>query len=181
MQFSLNTWKSLVVASSLLLTKNQATATSSNTKLSLNGHLKDLPDTGREWVTLADGGEFRPAEDFDLSLLDDEVISQQLRKQQQDRHLMRNSNNHAGYSNQFQDGSATYYNDYAQAWRLLGFYIDCNAPLNNVNECYDEGGDNNNEDGSSACQRYLLWAAVRQQSSWIQFPTCSLFFFANMA
>lgn len=151
MQLSLTTLSSLVVASSLLL--GLATA---HIEPHVKGHLKNLPDTGREWITLAEGGEFQPADDFDLALLDDEVISQQLRRQQQDRHL---KSNHAGYSNQFQDGSGSYYNDYAQAWRLLGFYIDCNAPLNNVNECYDEG--EGGEDGSAACQRYLLWAAVR--------------------
>ena len=32
-----------------------------------------------------------------------------------------------GYETEFIDGSSTYYNDYAQAWRLLGFHTDCNA------------------------------------------------------
>ena len=160
MRLSLTIGTSIVAASSLLFSRATAHAEQQPQQHPhVSGHLKNLPDTGREWISLAEGGEFQPADDFDLSLLGDEVISQQLRQQQQDRHL---KSNHGGYSNQFLDGSGTYYNDYAQAWRLLGFYIDCNAPLNNVNECYDEGGEGGGEDGAAACQRYLLWAAVRE-------------------
>ena len=65
----------------------------------------------------------------------------------------------------FVDGSETYYDDYAQAWRVLGFYLDCDA-------CSDEGVDANgnayngncyaydNGGFQNRCQRYLLWAAV---------------------
>lgn len=78
-----------------------------------------------------------------------------------ERFLSRSS---SGYELEFIDGSETYYNDYAQAWRLLGFYVDCNSPHNNYNECSnnnDGGGNNNNDDDNSQadCQRYLLWAA----------------------
>jgi hypothetical protein len=63
----------------------------------------------------------------------------------------------------FVDGSGdTYYDPYAQAWRLLGFYKDCNACVNN-------GGENANANANNladciqqgtTCQRYALWAAV---------------------
>lgn len=65
-----------------------------------------------------------------------------------------------GYDQQFVDGTETYYDDYAQAWRLIGFYIDCNAE-EYEQEADDrrrlEGGDGGED---SACGRYLLWAAV---------------------
>ena len=73
------------------------------------------------------------------------------------------------YENQFIYAGETYYNDYAQAWRLLGFYVDCNAPYNNNNECDwgndghgDDDNDNDDENGEQQppCQRFLLWAAV---------------------
>lgn len=58
----------------------------------------------------------------------------------------------SGYENEFIDGSESYYNDYAQAWRLLGFYTDCQAPHNNYNECNDNNN-NRDEDEDPACQR----------------------------
>jgi len=68
------------------------------------------------------------------------------------------------YENQFIYAGETYYNDYAQAWRLLGFYVDCNAPYNNNNECDWGNDDNDNADENGEqqqpCQRFLLWAAV---------------------
>lgn len=53
----------------------------------------------------------------------------------------------------FVDGAETYYDGYAQAWRYIGFYVDCNAAANNNNR--RKLGDDN--DGG--CVRYLLWAA----------------------
>ena len=51
------------------------------------------------------------------------------------------------------DSSETFYNEYAQAWRLMGFYIDCNADQD------DHRRELEGEDGGG-CMRYLLWAAV---------------------
>jgi hypothetical protein len=136
---------------SLLAPATATTPTSSSTSsshLDLEGHLTELPDSGTEWQTLEDGVQFQPA-------------------RQDIRFLKRSgSGSTSGYENIFVDGSGTYYNDYAQAWRLLGFYIDCNAPQINGNECYDEGGGGGHErEGQQgACQRYLLWAAVSHES-----------------
>jgi len=49
------------------------------------------------------------------------------------------------------------YDEYAQAWRLLGFMIDCNE----VTEDDDYAQDNGSNDGGTeeGCTRYLLWAA----------------------
>jgi hypothetical protein len=43
-------------------------------------------------------------------------------------------------TNIFADSEYTYYDGYQQAWRMLGFYVDCS--------------------GQSSCTRYLLWAMV---------------------
>lgn len=51
------------------------------------------------------------------------------------------------------DAGEVAYSEYSQAWRMLGFYIDCSA---------DEDQDRRHlEDNQGSCQRYLLWAAVR--------------------
>ncbi|GAX29311.1 hypothetical protein FisN_16Hh255 [Fistulifera solaris] len=42
----------------------------------------------------------------------------------------------------FVDSRNTYYDGYQQAWRYLGFYVDCYT-----------------KEGTKVCQRYLLWAA----------------------
>ena len=73
------------------------------------------------------------------------------------------------YSKQFIDGGETYYDEYSQAWRLLGFYIDCDSPYEREGDCGGGGGAENNqeavqydENGNPVkhCVRYLLWAAV---------------------
>ena len=56
------------------------------------------------------------------------------------------------------------YDAYQQAWRMLGFMIDCNTV-----SAYDQSQNNNNNNGHSndndgtgeGCTRYVLWAAVR--------------------
>ena len=55
----------------------------------------------------------------------------------------------------FVDSSETYFSEYAQMWRMLGMYIDCD----------DLGEDNNQQDNDGACVRYLVWAAVSQVKS----------------
>jgi hypothetical protein len=131
-------------------------------QIELEGYLDELPTTGREWMTLDNGIEFQPSEDFDYNfeLLDETAHNHH-------RHLSQR----ATYDSQFVDGAGAYYNDYAQAWRLLGFYIDCNAPFNNVNECSGNYQQNNGHDDKEApCQRFLLWAAVSGSSYMIAKP-----------
>ena len=98
--------------------------------------LQDPPSTGTLWQTGANGVEFQPAQH--LSPL-------------AEAHLRRLTSNETKsgtpYDTIYVDGTETYYDEYAQAWRVLGFYIDCDtAEENNENECV----------------RYLLWAAVSE-------------------
>jgi hypothetical protein len=107
-------------------------------------HKSKLPSTGEDWIDMPEGASFQPATTLDQ----EKAVS--LRNAQR-RFL--------GYDQQFVDGTETYYDDYAQAWRLIGFYIDCNA------EEYEQEADDRrkleDEDGEGeACERYLLWAAV---------------------
>jgi hypothetical protein len=84
----------------------------------------------QEWISISETTQFQPAS------------STSLRKAQK-RFL-------SGYADGFVDGSETLYEEYAQAWRVLGLYVDCNT---------DAGLRRNLGDNDSQCQRYIMWAA----------------------
>lgn len=105
----------------------------------------EIPSSGKDWITLDNGVEFQPGEEVDPRI--EHVRKLWGSNKQTDEPV-------------FVDGTETYYDEYAQAWRLLGFYIDCNycegADGNNEVTCVEEGKD-------TTCQRFLLWAAVSVQ------------------
>ena len=98
------------------------------------------PSSDAEWITLSETESFQPAPSND---------NPRLRHAQ--RHLVE-------YSSKFANGE-TYYDEYSQAWRMLGMFIDCNPEKDDRRRQLDEA--NVDDDGSeNTCQRYLLWAAV---------------------
>ena len=126
------------------------------------------PDTGKNWITLDNGVQFQPG---DLDPNDPKVRA----ATEDARNRMLDSATNSGntdnpYEQQFIDGDETYYDPYSQAWRLLGFYIDCNLLDGSIHSIYYNYYTNNadnhyynpdfNEINLQACQRYLLWAAV---------------------
>jgi hypothetical protein len=60
------------------------------------------------------------------------------------------------------DGLETYYNEYAQAWRFLGLYVDCQNAEAAAEHRRLQGGDNeqHKNQNEEKCGRYFLWAAV---------------------
>jgi hypothetical protein len=167
-----------------------ASAARSKRRSKMHGILDELPNTGREWVTLDNGVEFQPGSDINVN-----PRMEQQQQQQYDRKMSwnytthsynKNSSNsnssssssgHTGkkwtadynfqssnpFENIFIDGIETYYDEYSQAWRYLGFYIDCDAVVED-----GDGEDRKNrgrglsgdDEDRSGCMRYLLWAAV---------------------
>ncbi len=99
---------------------------------------KVLPDTGEPWATLRNGIQYQPA--ANLSPLGKEHL----------RRLTQDDVTQDSFEKIFIDGAETYYDEYSQAWRALGFYIDCDYQVQD-------------EDGSG-CQRFMLWAAVSHKS-----------------
>ena len=108
----------------------------------LKGYLtaEDIPSSSKDWYTLENGVEFQPSDDTDVRLEHARKLWGTSKKQDDPIFL---------------DGSETYYDANAQAWRLLGFYIDCNHCQDGSNEaaCIQAGQ-------QTTCQRFLLWAAV---------------------
>lgn len=55
-----------------------------------------------------------------------------------------------------------YYDKWAQAYRMLGGYIDCDHDKSDdSHDSKDNNGNNNGGDQNSACSRWMLWASVR--------------------
>lgn len=50
------------------------------------------------------------------------------------------------------------YDEYQQAWRLLGFMIDCNSVSSEEQD--EHGGSGSADVSEDGCARYVLWAAV---------------------
>jgi hypothetical protein len=72
-------------------------------------------------------------------------------------------------SNYYADSQQSYYDGYSQAWRYLGWYVDCNGESSRYYEkSQHSGSGDSNRIGNNHCQRYLMWAAV---STWC----CTLF------
>ena len=78
-------------------------------KAKSNPQFLELP-SNQEWTSLTERVDFLPVPDEGSPLL---------------RHAQRRFLSY--YSDHFVDGQETQYNDYAQAWRLLGLYVDCDA------------------------------------------------------
>jgi hypothetical protein len=151
-------------------------------------------DSGRDWMSFPNGVEFQPAsagqEDARLEHLR-QLASQGFAASSSSSSNQRRSLSvdtspmgHALYV----DGGETYYDEYAQAWRVLGWYIDCdvcedsaedadNNPdystcaifqqeRRRVQEEQQQEGENNNGNANrQGCKRYLIWAAVRYKKT----------------
>ncbi len=141
----------------------------------------NLPTTGQDWISLDGQSEYQPNDFAD----EDPETARRLRAIR-DRSLYSSFTGEGdpeGYSKQFIDGSQTYYDEYSQAWRLLGFYIDCDSPYERQGDCGNgDGGENRNDDGGvqydangnivRTCARYLLWAAVSEKDICIHIYCC---------
>jgi hypothetical protein len=113
-----------------------------------NGGLnKDLFNSGKDWVTLDNGVEFQPGQEMDPRI-------EHVRK------LWSAGDHQDPYDVVFLDGGETYYDDYSQAWRALGFYIDCDAKESDAYRRRRARSLEEEEYTPTGCRRYMLWAAV---------------------
>jgi hypothetical protein len=70
----------------------------------------------------------------------------------------------SAYSNSILADPSEYYDKWAQAYRMLGGFIDCDhAKSGDSHDNNNNNNNNNNNDG--ACSRWMLWAAVRLLSN----------------
>lgn len=104
---------------------------------------RNLEDERNQWVSLDEQTEF-------LQVLDGE-----LGRKLADSAAASSSNNINPYATQaFVDGEDEY-DEYQQAWRYLGFMIDCDSSND------DDGSGSYDGGTGEGCNRYVVWAAVR--------------------
>jgi hypothetical protein len=129
-----------------------------------NNNEFDLP-TDQEWMSLSTSVDYMPAS-----------------TNHENASFLRKAQNRLlnYYKDEFVDGLETQYDEYAQAWRYLGLFVDCNVYANNKRqlrvleevEAADDAVAEEEQaaeevvqeevvDDGKVCKRYLLWAAVR--------------------
>ena len=99
--------------------------------------------SGEEWMSLSKSVDFMPAPTQDSPML---------------RNAQKRLLNY--YKDDFADGLETQYNEYAQAWRYLGLYMDCDYVAQNQRRRLDQEAQDEAQDDGTICKRYLLWGAV---------------------
>jgi hypothetical protein len=127
-------------------------------KPNLPGNL-ELEDESNNWVSLDQKTEF-------LQVLDGEAA----------RRLESSTGGSSAinpYATQaFVDGEYEY-DEYQQAWRYLGFIIDCDSSNDD-----DDGGSGSYDGGpGEGCSRYVVWAAVRTAGAGPS--SCCIYLFCN--
>jgi hypothetical protein len=118
---------------------------------------EDLPIDTQRWQSLNPDVEFIPAEGIDPKLWQRFLDQAEEEGSAAATNAGASSKVSSIYSVESFAHGGEEYDEYQQAWRLLGFIIDCN-PM--VDDDYYAGGsgDEGTQDG---CARYILWAAVR--------------------
>jgi hypothetical protein len=51
------------------------------------------------------------------------------------------------------------YDEYSQAWRMLGFMVDCNEVMYDDDNAQSHGGSRDGQVTEEGCARYVIWAA----------------------
>lgn len=134
--------------------------------------LHKMADSDR-WMTFDDGVEFLPSHRLVHSDWDDAQIREWAARQLEDNAEQEEDkgsstatgktglNNNIYRLSPFVDGDSEY-DEYQQAWRLLGFMIDCDDDISNFNDDQYNNGDqggSGDEGTGEGCDRYVIWAA----------------------
>ena len=128
----------------------------------------DLPveNAGEKWQSLNEDIEFVPADGIDRRL-----VQRFLEQGEQEEEAYGGmSGMEAIYDVEPFAYGVDEYDEYQQAWRLMGFIVDCNPMVDD--DYYQNGGSGSGDSGTEdGCARYVLWAAVSLgRRSSISFP-----------
>lgn len=122
-------------------------------------HEEDLPveNAGEKWQSLNDRVEFIPADGVDRKLLQ-RFLDQSEYSQTEEQAYGGMTGMESIYDVEPFAYGVDEYDEYQQAWRLMGFIVDCNPMVDD--DYYQGGGSGSGDQGTEdACARYVLWAA----------------------
>jgi len=115
---------------------------------------EDLPveSPGEKWQSLNEEVEFIPADGIDRRLVE------RFLEQSEAETYGGTSGMEAIYDVEPFAYGVDEYDEYQQAWRLMGFIVDCNPMVDD--DYYQNGGSGSGDAGTEdGCARYVLWAA----------------------
>ena len=125
---------------------------------------EDLPivNAGEKWKSLNQNVDFVPADGIDPEMVGRFLEQGNYYEEEEQTDDNRMKGMEFIYDNQpFAYGEGDY-DEYQQAWRLLGFIVDCNPMVDD--DVYDQGGSGDDVTGDG-CARYVLWAAVSSNAT----------------
>ena len=119
-----------------------------------------------QWTSLSQTVQFMPAEDTSgrlrkpmEELQSSRFLEQWERESFDEEEAMRYNETNPYEVQPFVHGLEEY-DEYQQAWRMLGFMIDCNTVDDDDDQQASQNSEEVTEDG---CTRYVLWAAVSRE------------------
>jgi hypothetical protein len=125
---------------------------------------EDLPIHDQRWQSLNPDVEFIPAEGIDPQLWQRFLDQAEGEESESATNAGMSSKMTSIYNVESFAHGGVEYDEYQQAWRLLGFIIDCNPMVDD--DYYAGGGSGSGDKGTQdGCARYVLWAAVRLKSA----------------
>jgi hypothetical protein len=121
----------------------------------------DKLDTN-QWVSLSQNVQFLPV-----------LEQQKQQKAQRERRLRKLEEQdeedeieyNPYYLQPFTEGMSDY-NEYQQAWRMLGFMIDCDVSDGDNKKDRSHEGSRDGTIEDDGCARFIVWASVRSTISW---------------
>lgn len=151
----------------------QTSANSKQHKIEQNERIQEQKDRAKEKIKEILENPHQYSSDASEIMSGDEVASIKENIMKHDPNLEREENRwlRNSYNDDQSDyftNAAQYIDEWAQAYRMLGVYIECN--LQDQKWSYYGGGNNGNNDGDDeGCKRWVIWAAVSIR------PRCFLF------
>jgi len=113
------------------------------------------------WMSMSEDVQFLPVLNKGLKNKPRRKLSRSLEDEEEEEESYETTGAYANYDpysvQPFVEGM-TGYDEYQQAWRLLGFTIDCNIPYED-DDYQMSGGSQDGEITEAGCARYVLWAA----------------------
>ena len=146
-----------------------------STATTANSHLRFIPKSdlpSEQWISLDPSTEFHAASTSQsrATVTAIDMASRQLSS------TSSSSSSNPYETQPFVEGISDY-SSYQQAWRLLGFMIDCDVINTGEGGSGDKNknGGNGNQPTGEGCQRYVVWAAVRSYNTIQSLPFYSEF------